>query len=489
MSQMAARFAAHEGIFQDRNAPAKKRSRFKLCWWSLIGEGGYWPVPCSLDEVFQAIAWAMEVSWPEREEGYTPAGLLKGGGARSVQPWADFIMDGWSVDDPVGAARKAVQRMVLSSTYLSRGIIEWRKRIGISYDPANHALTCKPVIVPKPAYSYDTGPLSVAETRERLCRLLTCAGRGRLRDQHNPSHSKANYPQSVRLSLVRRWEDVSDNERYKATIAREAKNKRWSLAWNFALRYGYPPPDGSVWLEPMVTQRPDETFVDAMLRAEAELIRLTEPDPSRTVDPGAPERRQLALMEQVARMWGAPSNAVQRGVLFFKDDDGDYVMEVGGGLWCARWDRKYGKHGSSFVGSDDALRAVESARTWAPDWRLDVAAGTVRDWDGDVLPVKPGDNYAEPWRGPFGFPGWKGAPPGCEYYWTRRIRQGDGRLVPGVEIRRSNGTYQILDSGQRDVGVATDLLVAGRAADAELANVPRLVLIDSTPEPVSAGHR
>lgn len=435
MSQMAGRCAANFGYGRYGDDDGK-RSRFTMDWRRLIGPDGYWPIPYSLDEAFQAIAWAMEWSWSARDATYTPAGLVRGHGAHKIQPWADYAMDGWPTTDPVGHAQAAIRRMLLSSTYVSPEIIEWRERIGVREE--GHTLTFTPVVVTKPAYRCTGGPLSVDETGKRLEGLLTCAGRGRLLDQHNEFHAKAVYPQSVRLSLGRRWvEDVPDNEQYKATLAREKKQGRWSFAWRFDLRYGYPPPSGSTWLRPLAVQRPDETFIDVMLRAEAELARITEPEPGRAVDPGALERHILGMMERVARTWGAPASAIRRGITFGKTEHGDYAMDVGGGMWRARWDAD-----NNFVRGDNEQHALGAAMTWPPDWRHDVASREIRDAAGDVLPVKPGHDYIDLWRGPFNYPG-------PRHVWRRWFRRYNGSVEgKAVEIRMTPHGVEVMMLGE-----------------------------------------
>lgn len=381
MSQMAARYAADAGIFHDRRRQHKPRSRFTLHWWPLLGPAEYWPVPHSVDEVFQALAWLMDMSWPERNARYTPAGLLRGGGAVRVQPWPAFIMDGWPTRAPVAAAHAAFQRLVLGKSYAGPEVHTWRERVGIiAWD--DNALRCAPQVVTKPAYAMDGGPLSNHDAAERLEQLLTCAGRGNLTDQHNPCHSRAVYPMSVRMSLCHRLVDAPDGEQWKATCAVEQRRKRWSIGWQFDLRYGFPPPDRSVWLLPLATQAPAETFVDAMLRAESALHALTAADPSRTVDPGADVRVHLSALERSARMWGASPDAICRGVRRFKRG-ADWWMEAGAREdGSPEWSAVWLGHGprSGFAGRErlDGWGPV----TWPPDRRTDHLTGVTVDHKG-----------------------------------------------------------------------------------------------------------
>lgn len=383
MSDMAARFGLDRGIW--RTTEAKPRSRFKLRWWSLVGPAEYWPVPHSVDEVFQALAWLMEVSWPERDARYTPAGLLRGSGAVHVQPWPTFMSDGWPDRDPVKAAHGVFQRLVLGKSYVSREVLAWRQRVGIHLD--GNALTLTPVVVPRPAYGITGGPVSNHDANLRLKRLLTCAGRGNLRAEHNPSHSLAIYPQHVRMGLVQVFADGPDGERWTLTQAEEKRRQRWTLAWSFDLVYGYPPPDGSSWTIPLATQAKGETFLDVLIRAEEKLAELTEADASREVDPGADVRVHLGELERAARMWGASPDAICRGVRRFKRGD-DWIMEVGARAdgspeWACRWNGKGPRSG--FAGGEKLDGWHGGPKSWPPDWRRNYVTGVSLNHESAVI--------------------------------------------------------------------------------------------------------
>lgn len=481
MSQFAALFAADRGIFRPADSPPPL-SRFRVNWFQLLDHNGYWPLPYSVDQAFQAYAWAMERSFPEREASYTPAGLARGTGAVHVRPMSSgSISDHWPTHEPVKFLAKAFTRLVQHFTPNSSAIQAWRERVGIHLNGVG--VSSDRAIITRPAYTYDSGPVSNHSAEERLGRLLSCEGRGLMHEQHNSSHSKARWPQYVAMTLAEPsfWHEGEDIEVGRAAYAAYQKERdrrgRWALAWRFDLIYGYPPPDGSSWSVHLVTQAPAETFVEAMLRAEKRLAEMTAEAPERSPKEWARTERILKLQARAARVWGAPEAAIRSGVRFSKDAGG-YTLDVGGSAWRCRWDAKNGKHGSSFVGSDDIERAAESAQTWAPDWRLDTAAGTVRDWDGDVLPVKPSESYAEPWRG------WVGAPPGCELQWRRFVRRPSGHLEMVAEIRRVAGAYQVFALGER-VGDGVDLEAAGRWANSALVAKGGMVVLDSEPDPGS----
>lgn len=364
------------------------KARFKLEWWSLLGPDGWWPVPYTVDQIFQALAWLMEASWPERDATYTPAGLMRGGGAVRVQVEADFIMGGWPVGDPVRAAREALGRLALSSTYVGPEILEWRERVGITYDRKTRALACRPVWITRPAYSVASdAPLSIVEEGVRLQRLLACAGRGRLLPQLNSCHAGANHPMSVRLSLTQRWGDGATYAERQATAKRR---KRFDLAWRFDLRYGFPPPDGSVWMAPLAVQEPGETFVGAMLRAEKALAEMTEADPGRDVVPGAKVRQHLGVLERAAREFGAPPDAIRRGLRWYADATGRHLeagrREDGGPEWSAVW-LDPGPRAYFSRSRDDVSDQVHGQISWPPDLRVDHASGATIDHRGEPVAV------------------------------------------------------------------------------------------------------
>lgn len=374
----------------------KPKSRFRLDWWSLLDPYGWWPVPHTVDEVFQAIAFLMELSYPARNATYTPAGLLRGSGAVRVDVESTYISDGWPVRDPVGEARKRLSWLALSSSSIGPEIIAWRELIGISYDGKTRALTCARPWIMKPAWSVacDT-PLSIDETGKRLERLLTCAGRGRLIQQHNECHSRADYPMSVQMSLSRRWapRDTPHEEAhavYKAMEAEEKRRKRYALGWRFALNYGYPPPDGSIWSIPLVMQEADETFIDVMLRAEAKLAELTAEDPSRGVDPGDATRKHLAMLERTARAYGAPADAIRRGVRWYVVGEVRHLevgrLPEGGPEWACFWDR-HGGRGlfTPLTERDDENALFRGLITRPPDRRTDYRTGATLDHEGKAV--------------------------------------------------------------------------------------------------------
>lgn len=488
MSQFAALYAADRGIFRPADSPPPL-SRFRVNWFQLLDHNGYWPLPLSVDQAFQAYAWAMERSFPEREAAYTPAGLACGTGAVHVRPMSSgSISDHWPTHEPVKFLAQAFTRLVQNFTPNSSAIQAWRERVGIHL--SGDGVSSDRVIITRPAYTHDGGPVSNHSAEERLGRLLSCEGRGLMHEQHNSCHSKARWPQYVAMTLAEPYGEGDDPDARRAAWQAYGKERdrrgRWALAWRFDLIYGYPPPDGSSWSVHLVTQQAGETFVEAMLRAEKRLAEMTAEAPERSPKEWALTERIVRFQVRAARMWGAPEAAIRSGVRFSKDDGG-YTLDVGGSAWRCRWDAKHGKHGSSFVGSDDIERAADSAQRWAPDWRLDTAAGTVRDWDGDVLPVRLGESYAEPWRGPFGYPGWVGAPPGCELQWFRYIRRPSGHLVLGAEIRRVAGRFKVfVRVGARPTGnpyTAITLDKAGGWANTGLASERGLVMLNSMPDP------